>query len=147
MQAAGRTQDVPNMEKLNNKGMRSTNDIARACISSGQIPFVSLGELLWLRAHGNDANKRRAKRTAYVMHAAPDSMRPTILQVGEERDGEYQALWPRRVEALDSLAELISDLHTHCRMSVFEIADGLIDLPFAAPAGPSAATTGPTANA
>ena len=147
MQAAGRTEDVPNMEKLNNKGMRSTNAIADKCIASGQVPYVSLGELLRQLAHGDRARKRRAKMAAYVLHAAPDEMKPTTLQVGEEQDGQYQALWPRRVEALDSLSELISDLHVHCRMSIVAIADGLIDVPFAAPAGPPTAGAEPVGDA
>ena len=44
-------------------------------------------------------------------------MRPTTLQAGEH-DLEYQPLWPRRVETLDLLAELIDILHVQSRMSV-----------------------------
>ena len=135
------------MDKLNSKGMRSTNDIADACIKSGQMPYVSLGELLRQLAKGDNTKKRRAKMAAYVLHAASNDMKPTTLQVSEEQDGQYQDLWPRRVEALDSLSELISDLYVHCRMSIVGIADGLLDLPFAAPAGPPSAATGPVGNA
>ena len=139
--------DTPNLDKLNSKGMRSTNDIADACIKSGQMPFVSLGELLQQLAKGDNARKRRAKMAAYVLHSASNSMKPTTLQVSEEQDGQYQALWPRRVEALDTLSELIDNLFVQCRMSIIGIADGLLDLPFAAPAGPPPAATGPVGDA
>ena len=52
--------------------------------------------------------------------------------MSEEQDGQYQNLWPRRVEALDTLSELIDNLFVQCRMSIIGIADGLLELPFAA---------------